>query len=273
MSDLLTSLQPYLHRFLGGMLVFAIGWFVVRQLVRRVGPALDRSALDPTLRPILKQVIRIALLFLVLLVALGTLGVQTASLVAIVGAAGLAIGLALQGTLSNVAAGTVLLVQRPFNVGDFVDLGGQMGTVERIGLLATELRAPDGVFLTMQNLRVWNSDIRNMTRATRRRFDLTVGITYSEDIDRAIALVHDVIAQEGRALHDPAPLVAVSALSDSSVDLLVRVWTAGPDWWPTQLDLRKAIKQRFDQEGVPIPFPQRDLHIISADPFTAARVA
>lgn len=262
---LITFAETYGPRLVGALLLLFVGWWLVGVASRHVVRGLEKTEIDATLRPLIAQVVRMILLVVLLLTVLGTVGVQTGSLIAVLGAAGLAIGLALQGTLSNVASGVVLLMQRPFEVGDTVNLDGNFGTVTSIGLIATEFRTPDGLYMMMPNSKVWGSNIRNLNRNPVRRVELVIGISYGDDIDRAIAIVERVIAADSRVLADPAPLVAVGELGDSSVDLWIRPWTKTADWFSTTLDLRKGIKQAFDAEGISIPFPQRDVHMIAPD--------
>jgi small conductance mechanosensitive channel len=235
-----------------------VGWVecMVRSSTKR------NQRLDAALVSVLARVARWGVLVFTLIAVLDRFGVQTTSLVALLGAAGLAIGLALQGALSNVAAGVMILGLRPFRIGDAVDIGGSMGVVEDVGLFATQMRTFEGVPVFMPNGRIWGNEIKNFSRAERRRIDLTVGVGYGDDLDHALATLRAGVAAEPRVLADPEPLVKVNGLGDSSVDLLVRVWTLPADFLATQMDLTKAVKQRLDAEGITIPFPQRDVHLI-----------
>lgn len=266
LSDtLITLTTTWGIQVVGGIIVLILGWVIAGWSSRKLATSLEkRSAMDATLIPLVRKITRILVLAVVIIAVLNQFGVQTASLIAVLGAAGLAIGLSLQGALGNIASGVLLLSLRPFEVGDIIEVGGHIGTVREIGLFATELRGADGVYIMLGNSRVWGSDIKNFGRNETRRIDMVIGIGYGDDIDRAIEIVHAVIAADTRVLKDPEPLVAVGDLGDSSVDLLIRPWTASGDWWATQLALRKAIKQRFDAEGISIPFPQRDIHMIQA---------
>ena len=239
----------------------AAGWAekVVRSGARR------NERIDATLATVFARVVRWLVLVFTVIAVLDRFGVQTASLVALLGAAGLAIGLALQGALSNVAAGVMILGLRPFRIGDAVDVGGTVGAVEDVGLFVTKMRTFEGVPVFMPNGRIWGNEIKNFSRAERRRIDLTVGVGYGDDLDRALEVLGQVVAAEPRVLADPEPLVKVTALGDSSVDLLVRVWTLPADFLATQMDLTKAIKLRLDAEGISIPFPQRDVHYVPAE--------
>lgn len=243
--------------------ILVIGWVVAGWVERVVRSSAKRNErLDATLVMVLARIARWGVLAFTLIAVLDRFGVQTTSLVALLGAAGLAVGLALQGALSNVAAGVMILGLRPFRIGDAVDIGGSLGLVEDIGLFVTKLRTFEGVPVFMPNGRIWGNEIKNFSRAERRRIDLKIGVSYGDDLDHALAALLAVVAADARVLADPEPLVKVSGLGDSSVDLLVRVWTLPADFLATQMDLTKAIKQRLDAEGITIPFPQRDVHLI-----------
>ncbi len=220
--------------------------------------------LDNTLRSFLGGMAKYAILVVAAVMTLNQFGVQTASLIAVLGAAGLAIGLALQGTLSNVASGVMLLVLRPFNVGDFIQFNGHSGIVKSLGLFGTELATLDNVYIYAPNSSIWNSDIYNYSRNPMRRQDLIFGISYGDDINKAFKTIQKVLDKEDRVLKegDQAPLIAVSALGDSSVDILVRVWSAA-DHFNVKLDVIKAIKEALDKDGITIPFPTRTIEMSS----------
>jgi small conductance mechanosensitive channel len=199
----------------------------------------------------------------VLVAVLAQFGVQTASIIAALGAAGLAIGLALQGTLQNVAAGIMLIILRPLKVGEFVEAAGLMGTVVEIGLFMTELKTIDGLFLAVPNSQLWSATITNYSRHKTRRNDLAVGIGYGDDIGKAEKIMLDLVAKDERVLADPKPATFVAELGDSAVVVTLRYWTVTADWWDTSRDLTKQVKQAFDKKGISIPFPQRDIHHVS----------
>jgi small conductance mechanosensitive channel len=250
----------------GAIAILVVGWVVAGWVERMVRSSTKRNQrLDATLVTVMARIARWGVLVFTLIAVLDRFGVQTTSLVALLGAAGLAIGLALQGALANVAAGVMILGLRPFRIGDAVDIGGSMGVVEDVGLFATQMRTFEGVPVFMPNGRIWGNEIKNFSRAERRRIDLTVGVGYGDDLDHALATLRAVVAAEPRVLADPEPLVKVNGLGDSSVDLLVRVWTLPADFLATQMDLTKAIKQRLDAEGLTIPFPQRDVHFVPSE--------
>lgn len=256
------------------LLIVIAGWTLARWASGAVQRTLERTArADRTLIPVVATLIRYIILIATLIAVLDRFGVQTASLLAVLGAAGLAIGLALQGTLSNVAAGIMLLVLRPFRVGDAVEAAGIGGTVREIGLFATVIVSFDGIWRQVPNSTVWSSTITNFSREPNRRLDITIGIDYDDDADRAIAIIREVVAAEPRILRDPEPVVVVSALGASSVDLLVRAWTTRDDFWKTTWDLQKTLKATLAAEGITIPYPQTVLSLRdgSALPVAAPR--
>lgn len=223
---------------------------------RRITRMSERhTRLDPTLMSFLGSAARYGILAFATIFILGRFGIQTTSLVALIGAAGLAIGLALQGTLSNLAAGVMLVAFRPFKVGDFVEAAGQSGTVAEISLFFTELTTPDNVQIIVPNGDVWSSSITNFSYHDTRRCDLVFGVSYGSDLKAAEQAIHDCIAADPRAKSDPEPFVKVSNLGDSSVDFAVRVWCARPDYWDLKFDMTRAVKEAFDTRGIEIPFP------------------
>jgi small conductance mechanosensitive channel len=265
-SDILNQLTQFAVGYgtnvIGALVVLVLGWVAAGWARRAVRAALDRSGrVDETLKSPIASTVRYLVLILVVIAVLSQFGVQIASILAILGAAGLAVGLALQGTLSNVAAGMMLLFLRPFKVGDFIDADGIAGTVTEIGLFTSELTTYDGVYLGVPNSQLWNRPLKNYSRLPTRRLDVVVGISYDDDIDRALAVLGDELERDARVLADPAPQVMVTALADSSVNLNLRCWTNAADYWGLLFDLTKGAKQRLEAEGFTIPFPQRDVHV------------
>ena len=249
----------------GAIVTLIIGWMLAGWVQGAVSRGLGKiEKVDETLRGFFSSLAKYVVLAVVVIAVLNQFGVETTSLVAVLGAAGLAIGLALQGTLSNVAAGVMLLLFRPFKVGDFIEAAGITGSVKSIGLFVTELATADNVQIIAPNSQVWGTSVKNYSHHAQRRVDLVMGIAYEDNIDQAIAAINDVVKADERALTDPAPMVAVSELADSSVNLVVRVWCAGGDYWPLKFDLTKALKERFDAEGISIPYPQRQIHMAAA---------
>lgn len=243
--------------------ILALGWVAAGWVERTVRSVTARNPkIDATLAGVAGRVLRTLVLVFTVIAVLDRFGVQTTSLVALIGAAGLAVGLSLQGALANVASGVLLLVLRPFKVGDAVLVNGTAGMVEDIGLFVTKLRTFEGVVVYMQNGSVWSGAVQNFSQAERRRADLTFGIAYGDDMGRAITLIRDELGKDARILREPEPVVAVEGLGDSSVDVLCRFWTLPADLFTTRWAITQAVKARFDAEGITIPFPQRDVHLI-----------
>ncbi|MEC7521181.1 MAG: mechanosensitive ion channel domain-containing protein [Myxococcota bacterium] len=256
-------LGEYGFDFLGAILILVLGWMLAAFFAGRVRKLAEKSGkIDATLIPVLTKMVRLGLLALVIVAALDKVGVDTASLFALVGAAGLAIGLALKDTAADIAAGIALLILRPFNIGEAVEIGSSSGTVEEIGIFQTRLTSFDGVPLVLNNSRVRTSEIKNYSRSATRRIEWTVGIDYGADIDAAMKILLDTVTQEARVLAEPAPVIDVTNLGDSSVDILVRVWCNAPDFFATKLALGRQMKQALDAAGIGIPFPQREIRIL-----------
>ena len=253
----------YSFSIVGAIILLIAGYIVAGVAERWAYAGLGKfRGFDETLRKFFSKAARYAILILVGITVLAQFGVQTASIIAALGAAGLAIGLALQGTLQNIAAGIMLLVLKPFRVGEYVEAGDVAGTIEEIGLFATQVKRIDGLFILAPNSELWNTPVTNYTRNPLRRYDLTIGIGYGDDIDLAQETLAGLAEGDARVLEDPAPATFVIELGDSAVGITLRYWTATPDWWQTRLDLTKAAKQAFDQKGISIPFPQQDVHYI-----------
>ena len=216
---------------------------------------------DDTFKPVIGSIVRYGILVFVLIAVLAQFGVQTTSIIALLAAGGLAVGLALQGTLQNIAAGIMLLFLRPFRAGDYIDAEGLSGTINEIGLFTTHMRTYDGIYLEVPNAKIWNRAILNYSRVEARRLDVVVGISYGDDIDKAQAALLELMTSDSRVNAEPAPQVLVEELADSSVNLDLRCWATAGDYWALRFDLNKAVKQRLDAEGITIPFPQRDVHL------------
>ncbi len=238
-------------------LILVVGYFLARGAERVTRRAVERaSGVSYDYSPTLARVARGAVLALAVVAALGRLGVQTASITALVGAAGLAVGLALQGTLSNVAAGIMLMTLRPFKLGDGIEVAGTAGTVTDIGLFMTRVVTWDGVVVHLPNGSVWGSKIVNYSQAVRRRFDLVVGISYQDDVHRALDVLREVVTADPRVLSHPAPTFTTRGFTDLSLTLVAQYWTTASDFQATQSDLTQRVKERFDAEGITIPTRQ-----------------
>jgi small conductance mechanosensitive channel len=247
---------------LSALLVLLVGIWVVARLANLFQRALQRASVDVTLVGFLRKVVYGVLVAVLVIIALNLAGVPTAPLVAALGAAGLAIGLALQGSLSNLAWGVLLVMFRPFRVGDFVSAGGETGTVESINLMHTLLLLPDGREAVVPNGKVGSDAIVNYNRRGTRRFEFVVRIGFKDDIGAAMAEIRQLFEEDERLLKDPEPGVWTSELSESSVDLVVRAWTTPDDFWAARTDLLQAIKDRFDKIGISNPLPQRQLTVV-----------
>lgn len=255
------AVQLGLH-LIGALLVLLIGIAVARRLADFAQRALGRAHFDTTLSGFLRNLVYGLLIALLVVTALGVLGVPSAPMVAALGTAGLAIGLALQGSLSNLAWGVLLAVFRPFRVGDYVTAGGAEGTVESLNLMHTLLLMPDGREAIVPNGKIGSDAITNHNRRGTRRFEITMGIGYRDDIGAAMAEIRQLFEADGRILSDPAPGVWTSGLGDSSVSLVIRAWARTADAWSVQTDLLRTIKERFDAAGISIPVPPRELTVI-----------
>jgi small conductance mechanosensitive channel len=247
------------------IVIFYVGRWLARGVSALVGKALLHRKVDRAVVSFLTSIVYAAILIAVTLIALSHLGIQTASFIAILGAAGLAIALALQGSLSNFASGVLIIVFRPFKAGDFVEVAGVSGVVERIDIFQTIFKTGDNKKIIVPNSQITGGAIVNYSAEPRRRVDLTIGISYDSDLRKAKQLLQDIVAADIRILKDPAPVIAVSALADSSVNLIVRSWVEAADYWQVYWDTLEQIKLTFDQEGIEIPYPQMSLHLKKED--------
>lgn len=262
LTDRLSELfAVYGLRFVYAIIILIIGRFVAKGIRRFIRRVMTRSNVEETLIKFVESLSYFALLAFVVVAALNQMGIQTASFIAVLGAAGLAIGLALQGSLSNFAAGVLMIIFKPFKVDDYVEGAGVAGTVEKVQIFTTQLKSPDNKTIIVPNAKIMGDNITNYTVKGTRRVDLVFGIGYGDDIDKARNIISQIITGDERVLEDPAPVVLVSELAESSVNLTVRVWTTVDDYWNYYFDTTETVKKRFDQEGINIPFPQRDVHI------------
>ncbi len=246
---------------IAALVIFFIGRWVAKQVGRATRRLMSKQGVDPTLVNFTSSLVYYAGLAFVVIAALNRLGVQTASLIAVLGAAGLAIGLALQGSLSNFAAGVLMIIFRPFKVGDFIEGGGTLGTVESIQLFTTTIVTPENAMVIVPNSKLGGDNITNFTARPIRRVEAVVGISYSDNIDQARRAILDEISSDSRVLADPTPVVSVAELADSSVNLQVWVWANTPDFLAVKLALPERIKTRLDAEGISIPFPQQEVYM------------
>ncbi len=265
--DLVTGIiTTYGLDVVGGIIILILGWMFAGWASRTVDSLLGKSAkVDETLRKFFASIVRYAVIVFTILAVLSQFGVETTSFIAVLGAMGLAVGLALQGTLGHVASGVMLLLFRPFKIGDFIDGGGVSGTVEAISLFTTTMNTPDNVHIIVPNGQLWDTAIKNFSKNPTRRVDMVMGIGYGDSIDAAMKAILEIADADERVHKDPAPMVAVGELADSSVNIIVRVWCNAGDYWGLKFDMTKAMKERFDAEGISIPFPQRDVHLINTN--------
>ena len=260
--DFLTS---YGGGLLSAIAVFVIGRWVAKFVTAMVVRASRRANVDNTLLGFLQNVIYLMLLIAVCIASLGCLGVDTTSLSAILAAAGFAVGMALQGSLGNIASGVMLVVFKPFRVGDYVDFGGTSGTVVEIRMFNTILLKPDNVRVIVPNGNITGGVISNYSAESERRIDLVIGCGYNDDLRAVRQFLEETLAAEPRLLQDPAPVVAISELADSSVNFVVRPWVPSDDYWAVRFDLLERIKLGFDERGFTIPFPSRDVFMHQSD--------
>ncbi len=265
-TDQLTTLvASYGMNVLGAIITLIVGFAAAGWLSRLTTRAMRKAdKIDAVFQPLPGKIVRVAVMVFTIIAVLNRFGVETTSLIALLGAAGLAIGLALQGTLSNVAAGVMILVFRPFKIGDAVKVDGDVYIIDQLGFFICKAHLPEGPSAFLPNSRIWGQTIINysVTDKDVRRIDEHYGIGYGDDIDTALAILKKIVADEPRILAEPAPLIIVDSLGDSSVNILFRAWTARADWWNTKLDLVQRCKVGLEAGGISIPFPQRDIHLI-----------
>ncbi|WP_461257093.1 mechanosensitive ion channel family protein [Treponema sp. R80B11-R83G3] len=235
-----------------------------RNLVQKANSRLPQS--DETAVPLLQAVIHYGIIIICIIIILNIFGVSTASLIAVLGAAGVTVALALKDTLGNIASGIVLIFLGTFRKGEYVEFGSFSGTVKEINLFTTILETPDGIFISAPNSSIWGSPLKNYSRNGKRRMELSVGIAYSDSVDAAFQVMKDIINAESRFLKDPAPEVFLQSLEDNSVKITIRAWAANQDYWTIYWKMNKTIKSKIEEAGLHIPFPQRDIHIIKEEP-------
>ncbi|MBE2212522.1 MAG: mechanosensitive ion channel [Opitutaceae bacterium] len=241
--------------------IFVIGRWVAGLIQRTIRGLMERNKIDPVLTTFASSMAYFGLLAMVALASLNKLGIETTSFVALIGAAGLAVGLAVQGSLSNFAAGVLIIIFRPFRLGDYIEGGGTAGVVKEITILTTVLATPDNKKIIVPNSAIMSGNITNYSANDTRRLDLTFGVSYGDDLSKVKRILEEMVAADPRCLKDPAPTVGVLALADSSINFAVRPWVKTSDYWGVHFDMQMKVKQRFDAEGITIPFPQRDVHL------------
>ncbi|MDX8045271.1 mechanosensitive ion channel [Gracilibacillus sp. S3-1-1] len=243
------------------ILILIIGFPVIKFIMKMVSSRIEKTKLDESLKPFINSVISAILKILLVLSVIATLGVEITTFAAILGAAGLAIGLAFQGTLANFAGGVLLLTLRPFNVGDYIEGAGYSGTVKGIQILYTELITPDNKVIFIPNGNLSNAGIVNYTVNDTRRVDFTFGVGYETDTKHVLQTLESVVRNHSLVLQDPEPFIRLSAHGDSAVEYTVRVWVNADDYWDVHFDILEQVKTKFDQENISIPYPQMDMHV------------
>jgi small conductance mechanosensitive channel len=263
-SEVWTQVSGYLATngltLVGALVLFIVGRWAAKFATRLLSKTMNKAKVEPVLVSFAENLAYVGLLTLVVIAALGMAGIPTASFAAVIAAAGLAIGLALQGSLSNFAAGVLMVIFRPIRVGDYVEVGGAAGSVKEVQIFNTILDSPDNVRIIVPNSQVMGGNIKNYTTNGTRRVDLVIGVSYDDDLKKTREIIEKVIAADERILPDPAPTVAVSELADSSVNFVVRPWVKGADYWAVRFALTENIKVALEAGGVTIPFPQQDIH-------------
>jgi small conductance mechanosensitive channel len=266
--ELLPKLQElvafYGIKILAAVVILVVGRWVAKGLKKLLERALVRSKVDGTLVSFLGHMTYITLLVFIIIAALNQLGIQTTSFIAVLGAAGLAIGLALQGSLANFAAGVLMVIFRPFKVGDYIEGAGVAGIVEEIQIFTTQLKTPDNKKIIVPNAKMTGDNIVNYSANEIRRLDMVLGVSYDDDLDKVKTVLGDISTKEERILQEPAPTIGVLEFADSSVNFAFRPWVRTAEYWGVYFALTETIKKRFDQENITIPFPQRDVHLFGS---------
>lgn len=254
-------IQAHYINVILAILIFFIGKLIARLVARGSKKVMLKANLDTILVDFLAGIIRVTIIIFAIVAALSQLGIQTASLIAIIGAAGLAVGLALKDSLQNFASGVMLIMFRPFKAGDFVEMAGVSGVVEKISIFSTLMRSGDNKEIIVPNGKIYGGNIVNFSARPTRRVDMVFGISYDDDIKKAKEVMTEILLADERVLKDPAPVVVVSALADSSVNFNVRPWVNAADYWPVYWDMHEKIKIGLEEAGCSIPYPQRDVHL------------
>jgi len=257
-KDLIFNFGP---KLVGAIVVFIIGLWLVKIVIKSFSKILDQRAIDSSLKPFLKSVIQVLLKVMLVISVLGMLGIEMTSFIAVLGAAGLAIGMALSGTLQNFAGGVIILIFKPYKVGDYITAQSQSGTVKEIQIFNTILKTPDNVTIIIPNGQLSNASMKNYSTEKLRRVDWKIGIAYGDDSDKAKHVLRTMLEGDERVLKDPAVFIALSELGDSSVNLAVRAWVKTEDFWAVFFDINEKVYKTFSKQGLHIPFPQMDVHL------------
>lgn len=263
LDQALALVMTYSPKVVLAIITLVVGMWLINKLVGVLDAKLGQK--DPTLNRFLCGLVAVVLKILLLISVASMVGIATTSFIAIIGAAGLAVGLALQGSLANFAGGVLILIFKPFKVGDVIDAQGYLGSVREISILYTIVDTFDNRRIVIPNGQLANTSLTNLSAYETRRCDMTFGIGYADDIDKAKDICKRLIEEDERSLKDPKPLIVVGALGENSVDLTVRAWTRSADLWPYYWDMQERVKKAFDAEGISIPFPQRDVHLYKAE--------
>jgi small conductance mechanosensitive channel len=255
------EIRSYVELLVWALVILILGIWAAKIITNVIIKQMTKREIDQTVVRFLASLIKTALYAVVILATLGQLGIETTSFIALIGAAGLAVGFALQGSLSNFAAGVMLIVFRPFKVGDFITAGGESGTVHSIAMFVTTLKTPDNKTIFIPNSKLTSDNITNFSTEPTRRVDFVFGIGYSDDIDKAKKAVHEILEADSRILKEPVKQVVISELADSSVNITTRAWVNAADYWGVYFDVTEKVKKIFDERGISIPFPQTDVHL------------
>lgn len=261
LEDAPALIVSYGLQILLALMILIVGKWLARLISKSIINTMIKKDIDKTISNFTGSIIHTVLLVVAIIAALGQLGIQTASFIAIVGAAGLAVGFALQGSLSNFASGVLLILFRPIRSGDFIEAAGQTGVVDEVGIFSTIMKSGDNKVIIIPNSNIMGSNIINYSLEDTRRIDMIIGVAYDADIRAVKAVLGEIIANDDRVLKEPEPTIALAELGDSSVNFVVRPWVNSSDYWPTKFSLLETIKLRFDEENIGIPFPQIDIHL------------
>lgn len=260
-EKMMEALTLYGMKIIAAVVIIVVGLWISKIIKNCFVKTLQKKGVDPTLVGFFASMLHGGLVIFVVISAISKLGVQTTSFVAVIGAAGLAVGLALQGSLSNFAAGILLILFKPFKVGNFVKAGGEAGVIVEVGIFTTEMKTPDNVQIIIPNATIMGSAITNVSAHPTRRIDMTLGVGYGDDLNKAKKIMEGLLSTDERVLKDPVVTIAVANLGVSSVEFVIRPWVNSADYWAVRSDFIKAVKEKFDAEGISIPYPQSDVHL------------